>query len=205
MAYIYKITNDINGKIYIGKTEFTIEKRWKEHCQDFNKDRNKKRPLYSAMRKYGIEHFHIEEVEETSEPEKREKYWIEYYGSFKNGYNATIGGDGTRRIDYDLVYNLFLQGLNIKQIAEKLNCSTDICSDILHKYKVRQEEIQKRSRQVVKKVVIQKDKDTKEILNIFSSIQEAYNFLGKQHSGHIASVCQGKRKTAYGYIWEYGK
>ena len=48
---------DINGKIYIGKTEFSIEKRFNEHCKDAFRDRNEKRPLYAAMRKYGIEHF----------------------------------------------------------------------------------------------------------------------------------------------------
>ena len=65
MAYIYKIINDMNQKIYVGKTEFSIEKRFKEHCADVFKERNEKRPLYSAMRKYGIEHFHIELIEET--------------------------------------------------------------------------------------------------------------------------------------------
>lgn len=204
MPYIYKIINDINGKIYIGKTQFSIEKRWKEHCRDYQKDKNKKRPLYAAMRKYGVKHFHISLIEETDNPEEREKYWIEYYGSFKNGYNATIGGDGRTYLDYDLVYNLFLQGLNIKQIAERLNYSINSCRNILHQYGVRQEDIQKRGKQSIKKIVIQKDRDTQEILNIFPSIQEAYNFLGKRHSGHIADVCNKKRKTAYGYVWEYG-
>lgn len=46
------------------------------------------------MKEYGIENFFVETLEETEEPEEREKYWIEYFGSFKNGYNATIGGDG---------------------------------------------------------------------------------------------------------------
>ena len=49
MAYIYKITNDINDKIYIGKTLFDIEKRFKEHCKDSRNISNEKRPLYSAM------------------------------------------------------------------------------------------------------------------------------------------------------------
>lgn len=49
MAYIYKITNDINDKVYIGKTEFAIEKRFKEHCQDALKAKSDNRPLYSAM------------------------------------------------------------------------------------------------------------------------------------------------------------
>ena len=88
MAYIYQITNDINGKIYIGKTEFSLEKRFKEHCQDAFREKCEKRPLYAAMRKYGIEHFHIELIEETDIPEEREKYWIEEKQSFKFG-NAT--------------------------------------------------------------------------------------------------------------------
>lgn len=76
MAYIYKIVNKINGKIYIGKTLKTIQERFNEHCNDYKKDRNEKRPLYSAMNKYGIENFYIEEVEKCldSEIDNREKY-----------------------------------------------------------------------------------------------------------------------------------
>ena len=110
MAYIYKITNDINNKVYIGKTEFSIEKRFREHCADAFKERNEKRPLYSAMKKYGIAHFHTELLEETDNPEEREIYWIEQYQSFKSGYNATLGGDGKKYLDYDLIIknkNLF--------------------------------------------------------------------------------------------------
>lgn len=73
MGYIYKIVNDINNKIYIGKTEFNIEKRFKEHCQDSKKG-YENRPLYKAMNKYGIEHFSIEKIEECNNLEEREKY-----------------------------------------------------------------------------------------------------------------------------------
>ena len=45
MAYIYKIINDINNKVYIGKTAFDIEKRFKEHCQDRTKRELENRPL----------------------------------------------------------------------------------------------------------------------------------------------------------------
>ena len=103
MAYIYQITNNINGKIYVGKTNFPIEKRFKEHCKDAFRERNEKRPLYAAMRKYGTENFSISLLEETDNPEEREVYWIESLGSFKKGYNATIGGDGKRYLDYDLI------------------------------------------------------------------------------------------------------
>ena len=48
MAYIYKIINDINKKVYIGKTNSNIEKRWKEHCKDYTK-RTTEKDLYTML------------------------------------------------------------------------------------------------------------------------------------------------------------
>lgn len=47
------------------------------------------------MRKYGINNFHIIEIEECNNDNlnEREKYWIKYYNSVENGYNATYGGE----------------------------------------------------------------------------------------------------------------
>ena len=123
MAYIYKIINDINDKVYIGKTEFSIEKRFAEHCRDAFRERNEKRPLYSAMVKYGIEHFSIVLIEKTEMPEEREKYWIKYYNSFEEGYNATLGGDGKKYINYDLVIETYQKELNAVTTANILNIS----------------------------------------------------------------------------------
>ena len=97
MSFIYKIINDINDKVYIGKTDFSLEKRFKEHCKDAFRKNSSSRPLYSAMQKYGIHHFFIQQIEEieSEKASEREKYWIEYYNSYKQGYNATLGGDGT--------------------------------------------------------------------------------------------------------------
>ena len=58
MGYIYKIVNDINGKIYIGQTTRTIQERWKEHIKESLGTRAN-HPIYRAMRKYGNEHFQI--------------------------------------------------------------------------------------------------------------------------------------------------
>ena len=77
MSYIYKITNIKNDKIYIGKTNNTIEKRFQKHCQDSKILHCENRPLYKAMNKYGVNNFKVEKVEECS-PEtasEREKYW----------------------------------------------------------------------------------------------------------------------------------
>ena len=88
-------------------TERTIEERFKEHCYDYKRRSFEKRPLYAAMKKYGTEHFHIELIEETNNPEEREQYWIRFYNSYGNGYNATIGGDGKRYIDYDKIIQVY--------------------------------------------------------------------------------------------------
>ena len=99
-GYIYKITNLINGKIYIGQTIRTIECRWSQHkrCQ------GKRNHLYSAFDKYGIENFKIEEISHytrvTKEKliqilNKKEIYYIAKYNSTNPdiGYNFSIGGN----------------------------------------------------------------------------------------------------------------
>ena len=130
MAYIYQITNDINGKIYIGKTEFSIEKRFKEHCQDAFRERNEHRPLYAAMRKYGIEHFSISLIEKTDNPEEREMYWINYYSSYSKGYNATIGGDGKQLFNHQQIKERLIEHPYRIDVAQEFNCSTDLVSKI---------------------------------------------------------------------------
>lgn len=93
MAYIYKITNTINNKCYIGKTERTIKERWQEHRKQAKK---LDLPLYRALNKYGIENFSIEEIEQCTSDivDEREIYWINFYNSCKTGYNCTLGGEG---------------------------------------------------------------------------------------------------------------
>ena len=201
MAYIYQITNDINEKIYIGKTESSIENRFREHCNDAFRERNEKRPLYSAMRKYGIEHFHIKLIEETNDPEEREKYWIEKLGSFKYGYNATIGGDGKRYADYDLIYSLYNQGNNYKQINEITHYDDHTIKVALDNHGVTPQERDIRRIQTLYKPVAMVDIKTNKILKIYPSITEAEKENGNTH--HIADVCKGTRKSCKGYFWKY--
>lgn len=211
MAYIYQIVNDINNKVYIGKTEFSIEKRFKEHCKDAFKDRNEKRPLYSAMRKYGIEHFHIELIEETDSPEEREVYWIEQKRTFKEGYNATLGGDGKKYLDYDLVIKTYNELKSIKETAIKLNISTKSISNILHINNIAvatsSEIIQKKYGKVVNMYDLQNN-----FIKTFPSTNAAAVYMiengltGCKRTTirqHIAEVCTGKRKTAAKYKWKY--
>lgn len=97
MIGIYKITNNINGKIYIGQS-IDIDKRWREHkrrAQVPNKEYEKY--LYRAFRKYGIDNFTFEILEECSRDQlnDRENYYILLYKSNDDyyGYNETSGYD----------------------------------------------------------------------------------------------------------------
>ena len=95
---IYKITNKINGKCYIGQTIKSGEERWKEHqYHAFGTHINdKNKALYQAIRKYGIDNFYFEVIQDNIETfeklDKAEIYWIDYYNSFVEGYNSTFGG-----------------------------------------------------------------------------------------------------------------
>ena len=107
---IYKITNLVNSKVYIGQTIQTIKQRWKRHrLSKLN------RPLYNSIRKYGSSKFSIEELEKCSsidELNHREIYWILFYrSSNKNfGYNLKEGGrrgilteEGRKRLSLALI------------------------------------------------------------------------------------------------------
>ena len=76
MGYIYKIINTVNNKIYIGKTEETIERRLYEHklCV---KTGSKRSRLYSAMKHYGVDKFIAEELDRSDSSDElceKERY-----------------------------------------------------------------------------------------------------------------------------------
>ena len=90
---IYKITNLINGHCYIGQSR-NIKQRWKDHrSRAFNTSgKQYEYPLYRAFRKYGLENFSFEVLEECSLKELniKENLWIK---KIEPIYNQTIGGD----------------------------------------------------------------------------------------------------------------
>lgn len=91
MAYIYKITNNLSGNFYIGKTTKSIEVRYASHVQQANK--KAKTVLHKALKSVGVENFTIEIVEECEEEvlNEREIFFIKELSPY---YNMTPGGDG---------------------------------------------------------------------------------------------------------------
>lgn len=104
---IYKITNLINNKIYIGLTTLSLNKRWTSHKAECK--RNNKKYLYNAMRKYGIESFKIEEIDNTDDIVKLgelERYYIKFYDS--------------RNPEKDTILLQEVKEINLTQIQEQL-------------------------------------------------------------------------------------
>ena len=214
MSYIYKITNNINNKSYIGKTNLTIKERFQQHCNDRLRDECSSRPLYSAMNKYGIKNFQIEEIEEC-EPNKaseREIYWINYYDTYRSGYNATLGGDGKNLFDYKAIASRLKEHPVSSDVAKEFNCSLDTIRTVARNYNI---ELKNKSKEKFiqrRKKVCQYDKDGMKFIQSFESVQLAAEWISNNTEAtspirgirsHIADVANHKRKTAYGYKWEY--
>lgn len=91
MIGIYKITNNINGKIYIGQSN-NIQRRFLEHK---NRGATSRILVDIAIQKYGKENFSFEVIEECTieQLNQKEMYWISYFNSVENGYNCSVGGD----------------------------------------------------------------------------------------------------------------
>lgn len=204
-GYIYIIANDVNEKVYIGQTIYPIEKRFKQHVRDRKKRAVEKRPLYRAMNKYGVEHFYINLIEECSleKQDERESYWIEYFDSYRRGYNATKGGDGKNKVDYEVIIELFMDGKNIKEIASIQKCDTRTVRIVLHsKYGVTKNETWSRGHEKRRKPVLQIDMRTGAVIAEYESAYAAQEALGIGH-GHVGAVCNGKRKGAGGFYWKW--
>lgn len=106
---IYKITNIVNGKFYIGKTTKSIEERFRRHTYNL-KYKNKLTYLYKSFKKYGIDKFTIEHIDSATsikELNDKEIYWINL---LKPQYNLTSGGEGGDTSSSENWKKAFLEG-----------------------------------------------------------------------------------------------
>lgn len=231
---IYKITNLINGKCYIGQTTKSLEQRFKEHCSNHSNCR----AIKSALRKYGAENFKIETIVECSSIEElneKEEYYIQFFNSLvPNGYNLTKGGlnheftEETKRIlsergkgennpfygkkhSKETIEYLRKLSTGKKQSKEtKLKMSLSRIGEKNHFYgKKHNEKTKKILSETRKKYVGVKHPRAKPVLCIETGI--IYPYIRKAQmetsisESHISSCCNGKLKTAGGYHWKYAK
>jgi hypothetical protein len=184
---VYKVTNKLNSKVYVGITNQGFKQRWYKHCSD--SIRGSEFPLHNAIRKYGVDNFSIEVLEicNTSEELKsREQYWISILNSkvISNlGYNVTDGGDGT---------------FGVKHSDET-------------KEKIRQKAFEREISDITRYNMSMNSSFAKEIsmftldgefIKTFRTVKEASLEIGIS-STNIASCARGNYKQSGGYKWSY--
>ena len=212
MSIIYKITNNVNQKVYIGKTNTSIEQRFKTHCQDMTKREEEIRPLYRAMKKYGKECFSIEQIEWCSSEQatEREQYWIQYYQSYHNGYNATMGGDGKILYNHSAIVNRLKEHLYPKDLALEFGCCTDTIYNIAKHNNIKV--CSKGSNNLPQPKNVSQYSMDGIFIQQFQSVSEAalwtynQNICKSQLNSirmHISECARGIRRTAYGFVWKY--
>ena len=184
---IYKITNKLNGKVYIGQTKRTLERRWKEHCCPKGGCPLLKR----AINKYGKENFTVEQIDiatNQDELNKKEIYWIEYYKSANEeyGYNLSVGGE----------IGVFNEATH-KKMSESHTGKNNYFYGKHHteESKRKMSETSKIKNNFVKVRCV----ETGEIFNSIIDASKKYNLKAT----NITRVCKGKRNRTGGFHWEY--
>lgn len=136
IGLIYQYKNKINGKIYIGQTTLSLDKRHQRHIRSA-KSENADDYFHRALRKYGVDNFELTILEDNiplNNLDEREIFYIKtldsYYTS-NNGYNMTKGGkwsNGSRQIvhgsmEAEIKTLLSETKLSFKEIANKVGLS----------------------------------------------------------------------------------
>lgn len=217
MIGIYKITNNVNNKCYIGQSR-DIEARWAKHLSAYKS--SPEWELYRAFKKYGISSFSFEIIEECliEELNEREIYWIAQYDSFNNGYNMTLGGEACNGTNDKSVYQYDLLGQFIKEYksaheaARENNIQfTNICKVCRGErktaggfgwsYEKKDAILPIKTKHLGDGTVIQYTKNGEYVAE-YPSAKEAWRQTGISDTT-IGLVCKGKGKTAGGFIWRY--
>lgn len=139
MGYIYKISNNVNNKVYIGMTTRSLDIRKADHRKTYNNQNSRMYNLkiYKAMRDIGIENFQYSILEECSNDilSEREKFWIDKYNSVFEGYNTALGGTGKPIInEYQInaMKVLYENGWLLEEIEKAVNVNKGEIGQILH-------------------------------------------------------------------------
>ena len=182
MSKIYKITNNQNGKIYIGQTSKTLEERLESHFYSSIYERQHK--FYSDILNYGRNAFSIELIEECPDEMANivESYWIYKLNSIETGYNSclSIGKNNTSP-----------KGITNEEYLKKLEKKCDNSKK------------KKRNAQQVDQFTL----EGKYIQTFPNARAAEISLFGDDHKAgrvsFIQQACRGAKPKAYGYKWAY--
>lgn len=198
---IYKITCQINGKVYIGQTQQTIAKRWKQHCFLSSKGCIE---LHRAIQKYGKDNFTVEQIDcavDQKELDQKEQFWIRHYDSTNRtkGYNISVGGGApmaNRKHSEETRQKMSRSHTGLKMSEEERQKFIKRITGIKHS----QERIRKRAEKV-QVPVVEYDTDGK-LIKVWASATIAARETGINRCC-IRDCCRGRQNKAGGHIWRY--
>ena len=136
-GFIYKITNKLNNKVYIGQTIQKPIERFYQHCAKKCDKYILNMVIHKAIFKYGKDNFTFEVIEEVPKQQlnEREEYWIKYYNSYTDGYNSTKGGQKGNKpfkdIDNKTIIEQYQQGKSLRTIGKMFNVDKATVKSIL--------------------------------------------------------------------------
>ena len=136
-GFIYKITNKLNNKVYIGQTIQKPIERFYQHCAKKCDKYILNMVIHKAIFKYGKDNFTFEVIEEVPRQQlnEREEYWIKYYNSYTDGYNSTKGGQKGNKpfknIDNKAIIEQYQQGKSLRTIGKMFNIDKATVKSIL--------------------------------------------------------------------------
>lgn len=142
-GFIYKITNTINGKSYIGQTIQNVKERFYQHCATKCSKAVLDMAIHRAIKKYGKSNFTVEVIEEVDSTNlnDRERYWIKYYNSYNNGYNSTKGGqDGCKPfkdLDAEAIIKEYNTGKSLRTLGTIFKVDKQTIKDLLIRHNVK--------------------------------------------------------------------
>lgn len=202
---IYKHTNKINGKAYIGQTCQIPERRWRNG--EGYKDSPK---FWKAIEKYGWDNFEHEIIEtdlSSKEADEREIYWIAYYDTYNNdekGYNMTPGGSNFmselwQDKDYRQKMNKSFSEARQKSWSNKEFADKALSLLLEGLTKVWQDTEWREQR--IKNLLGKNNPNSKAVINIetgliFDTIKEASEWAGLNSVSGIGQCCKGKQKSS---------
>lgn len=141
-GFIYKITNTINSKSYIGQTIQNVKERFYQHCATKCSKAVSNMAIHRAIKKYGKSNFTVEVIEEidSANLNDRERYWIKYYNSYNNGYNSTKGGqDGCKSfkdLDVESIIKEYNTGKSLRTLGTIFKVDKQTIKDLLIRHNV---------------------------------------------------------------------
>lgn len=193
-----------NNKKYIGITSFSLSQRAGKNGEKYMRDDF---AFGKAIKKYGFSFFTSEILEDGLTHEQaceKEKYYIQLFNTYKNGYNCTLGGDGKVKFEKEEILKLWEQGKNHKEIEKEIGCKNITIQRVLCSYEIDGMERIKKSAGKYHMQEVHKYDLQGNYIESYSSYSEAGRANNVPHINIIKCI-QNKRQTCGGFQWSIEK